>query len=168
MESNKNSFGRRIVEIISFLIRELIEEDKAINDEDEIVEVLVNQGYKLEEINMAFVLIFSLEGKIEKNHRDKEPENLDAKRFLTYLEKFKLTLAAHGLLIRLTEARLITSHELERILAWVVKKTDEIGTDQLWEIIETIVDDPVRFTLMTNHQWTVDFFLDDFKGECLC
>jgi len=167
MEGHKNSFGRRIIEIISFLIKELLEEDKIISCEQEIVETLVEQGYKLEEINMAFVLIFSLEGKIEKTHGDKEQENYEAKRFLTYLEKFKLTLAAQGLLIRLTEAQLITPHELERVLSWVVKKPEEIGTEELWEIVEKVVDDSIRFTLITNHEWTVDFFLDDVQHQYL-
>lgn len=156
-----NPFGRRIIEIIHLLVKELLEEEKEISNDEQIVESLVNQGYKLEEINAAFALIFSLEGKIEKNHTDKALENRQSKRFLTPIEKFRLTLEAQGLLIRLTESNLITAHELERVLDWTVKKSEEVDTEDLWDILEKIVDDPVRFVLMTNHQWTVDYFVDE-------
>mgnify|MGYP005842199709 CR=1 FL=1 len=168
MEENKKvSFGRKIIEIINLLIKELLEDGKEVSSDQEIVEMLLNQGYDLEEINMAFVLIFSLEGKIEKNPLDRDIENRDAKRFLTYLEKYKLSLAAQGLLIRLVESNLISSHELERILNWVVKRPEEVEVEELWKIIQKIVDDPVRFVLMTNHEWTIDFFIDGENREYL-
>lgn len=168
MEENKKvSFGRKIIEIINLLIKELLEEGKEVSSDQEIVEMLLSQGYDLEEINMAFVLIFSLEGKIEKNPLDRDVENRDAKRFLTYLEKYKLSLVAQGLLIRLVESDLISPHELERILNWVVKRPEEVDVEELWRITEKIVDDSVRFVLMTNHEWTVDFFIDEEKGEYL-
>jgi len=166
-EGKKNSFGRRIIEIISLLVKELLEDGKEVSSDQEIIEMLINQGYQLEEINMAFVLIFSLEGKIEKNPLHKGVENRDAKRFLTYLERFKLSLEAQGLIIRLVESDLITSYELERILNWVVKRPEEVEVDELWKVIEKIVDDSTRFTLMTNHEWTVDFFIDEENREYL-
>lgn len=161
VENKKDSFGKRIIEIINFLVKELLDDRKEVNSDQEIVEMLVNQGYRLEEINMAFALIFSLEGKIEKNNLGKSIENHDAKRFLTYLEKFKLSLEAQGLLICLIESELINSYELERILNWVVKRPEDVETEDLWKIIEKIVDNPIRFVLMTNHEWTVDFFIDN-------
>jgi len=166
-EEKKSSFGRRIVEIINFLIRELLEEGKAVNSDQEIIAMLVSEGYGLDEINVAFVWIFSLEGKIEKDSLLKGIENRNAKRCLTYLEKFKLSLAAQGLLIRLIESHLISSYELERILNWVVKRPEEVALEDVWGIIEKIVDDAVRFTLMTNHEWTVDFFVDEEHREYL-
>jgi len=158
---NNSSFGRRIIEIISFLVKELLEEDKDINGEEQLVDALLEQGYNLEEINMAFALIFSLEGKIEKNYTDKEQENYQAKRFLTILEKTKLTLSAQGLLIRLSEAKLVTPHEIERILSWVMQRNEEVNLEDLWYIVEKVIDNDLRFILLTNHEWTVELFLGE-------
>lgn len=151
--------GKRIVEIINFLVKELLENDNAMVDEESIVQSLMQLGYQIEEINMAFVLIFSLEGRIEKQCLGKTLSHPESIRILSVIERSRLTLDAQGLLINLRQENMLTEDELERVIDVVIHQPEEVDKKRVWEIIEQIVADDKRYVLMTNHALTVDFFL---------
>ncbi|MGM9571539.1 MAG: DUF494 family protein [bacterium] len=159
--------GKRIVEIINFLVKELLENDNAVVDEESIVQSLMQLGYQIEEINMAFVLIFSLEGRIEKQCLGRTISHPKSIRVLNVIERSKLTLDAQGLLINLRQENMITEDELERVLDVVIHQPEEVNQKRVWEIIEQIVADNKRYVLMTNHALTIDFFLSQENRQNL-
>jgi uncharacterized protein Smg (DUF494 family) len=116
----------------------------------ELIEDLIKMGYKLFEINQAFELIFSLPDIITPEDGQKAIRDLSkAKRVLSYIERFKLSLDAQGFLLQSRELGLVTDEEFEEIVAHALRsESGEIGMGELRWIINKIVDDSERLMLI--------------------
>lgn len=145
---------KRVLEVINYIsanfLKKSEEKDRDKLTGGELIESLVRMGYKLFEINQALELIFSLPDIIRPEEGRKVIQDLSrAKRVLSYIERFKLTLDAQGFLLHSREVGLVTDEEFEEIVAQVLKSdSGEIGLGELKWIINRVVDDSERLMLI--------------------
>ena len=126
----------RIMDIVSFIIKEVLEGKDLFETETEIVESLMDQGYSLEEINSAFDWLFSL---VTKGTAKKRIEPTTSRRVLHYLERLKLNSQAYGLLIRMQESGLITPTQQEEIIEQALTSVEEVGPEEIKRIAGQVV-----------------------------
>lgn len=126
----------RIMDIVSFIIKEVLEGKDLLETETEIVESLMDQGYSLEEINSAFDWLSSL---VTKGMTKKRIKPTTSKRILHHLEKLKLSSQAYGLLIRMQESGLITSAQQEEIIEQALTSNEEVGPGEIKRIAGQVV-----------------------------
>ena len=126
----------RIMNIISFIIKEVLEGKGLFETETEIVESLMDQGYSLEEINSAFDWLFSL---VTKGTAKKRIKPTTSKRVLHYLEWLRLNSSAYGLLIRMQESGLITPAQQEEIIEQALAANEEVGPEEIKRIAGQVV-----------------------------
>jgi uncharacterized protein Smg (DUF494 family) len=122
--------------IISFIIKEVLEGKDLLETETEIVESLMDQGYSLEEINSAFDWLFSL---VTKGMTKKRIKPTTSKRVLHHLERLKLNSQAYGLLIRMQESGLITPAQQEEIIEQALTSNEEVGLEEMKRIAGQVV-----------------------------
>lgn len=126
----------RIMDIISFIIKEVLEGKDLFATETEIVESLMDQGYGLEEINSAFDWLFSL---VTRGMAKKRIKPTTSKRVLHHLERLKLNSSAYGLLIRMHESGLTTSAQQEEIIEQALTANEEVGPEEIKRIAGQVV-----------------------------
>lgn len=126
----------RIMNIISFIIKEVLGGNGFFETETEIVESLMDQGYSLEEINSAFDWLFSL---VTKGTVKKRIKPTTSKRVLHYLEWLRLNSSAYGLLIRMQESGLITPAQQEEIIEQALAANEEVGPEEIKRIAGQVV-----------------------------
>ncbi len=126
----------RIMDIISFIIKEVLEGKDLLETETEIVESLMDQGYSLEEINSAFDWLFSL---VTKGMAQERLKPTTSKRILHHLEKLKLNSQAYGLLIKMQESGLITPAQQEEIIEQALTSGEEVGPEEIKRIAGQVV-----------------------------
>ncbi len=126
----------RIMDIISFIIKEVLDGKDLLETETEIVESLMDQGYSLEEINSAFDWLFSL---ITKGMVKKGIKPTTSKRILHHLERLKLSSQAYGLLIKMQESGLITFAQQEEIIEQALTSGEEVGPEEIKRIAGQVV-----------------------------
>lgn len=124
------------MDIVSFIIKEVLEGKDLFETETEIVESLMDQGYSLEEINSAFDWLFSL---VTKGMAKKRIRPTTSKRILHHLEKLKLNSQAYGLLIRMQESGLITPAQQEEIIEQALTSDEEVGPEEIKRIAGQVV-----------------------------
>lgn len=126
----------RIMDIISFIIKEVLEGKDLFETETEIVESLMDQGYSLEEINSAFDWLFSL---VTKGMAKERLRPTTSKRILHHLERLKLNSQAYGLLIRMQESGRITPAQQEEIIEQALTSGEEVGPEEIKRIAGQVV-----------------------------
>jgi len=126
----------RIMDIISFIIKEVLEGKDLFETETEIVESLMDQGYSLEEINSAFDWLLSL---VTKGMVKKRLKPTTSKRILHHLERLKLNSQAYGFLIRMQESGLITLAQQEEIIEQALTSNEEVGPEEIKRIADQVV-----------------------------
>lgn len=126
----------RIMDIVSFIIKEVLEGKDLFETETEIVESLMDQGYSLEEINSAFDWLFSL---VTKGMAKKRIRPTTSKRVLHHLERLKLNSQAYGLLIQMQESGRITPAQQEEIIEQALTSGEEVGPEEIKRIAGQVV-----------------------------
>ena len=126
----------RIMDIISFIIKEILGGKDLFETETEIVESLMDQGYSLEEINSAFDWLFSL---VTKGMTKKRIKPTTSKRILHHLERLKLSSPAYGLLIKMQESGLITPTQQEEIIEQALTSGEEVSSEEIKRIAGQVV-----------------------------
>lgn len=141
------SMSERVVEIVTFLIRELVQRSNTVGDESRLVKLLLENGYAAHEIDAAFQVIFSHE--TESNQAD-APLPHGGIRVFSQPERQKLTMAAQSHLMRLLSAELITRDELEELLveAMGLDVTD-VGLSEVIWLLGQVIEDQDRARLLT-------------------
>ena len=135
------------MDIISFIIKEVLEGKDLFETETKIVESLMDQGYSLEEIDSAFDWLSSL---ATKGMAKKRLEPTTSKRILHHLERLRLSSRAYGLLIRMQELGLITPSQQEEIIEQALTSGEEVGREEIKRIAGQVVfGDPF-------HRWEED------------
>jgi len=124
------------MDIISFIIKEILGGKDLFETETEIVESLMDQGYSLEEINSAFDWLFSL---VTKGMAKKRIGPTTSKRILHHLERLKLNSQAYGLLIQMQESGLITPAQQEEIIEQALISGEEVGPEEIKRIAGQVV-----------------------------
>jgi uncharacterized protein Smg (DUF494 family) len=136
------------------IVREIVArvmESHTIPDTGTLIEGLLEQGYQLKDINIAFELILTLPEIITPSESfRKHVREAKAYRVFGQMEKFKLTLEAQGFLYDAIQADLLTNEEIEDILSAVLRisSVSQVGTAELKTIIDNTVVDAGRLLLI--------------------
>ncbi len=126
---------RRVEKIVEIILSEILSPERVEITEKKIMSILLQQGYKVEEINEALHLIFA---KL-KNHQHQIPHSKDKPiRVFTPIERYKMSLEAQRLLLQLYYSNAITLLQLEEILSHI-ESTNEIIVDK--DVLINIIND---------------------------
>lgn len=140
--------------IISQLVKKLLKGNHEVPDEASLINSLQEEGYKLDDINQAFEFIFSSSDIIDVDQVSSKNESITSseinkRRILDIREKFKFNLHVQGIIIKLDTLEVITSEELEIVLASsIAHRKPELDAMDFWEIIEDVVDDQYKLAVI--------------------
>ncbi len=145
---------KNVIEIISQLIKKLLNDEFAIENEKELIDYLIEQGYKLDDINHAFDIIFSsndINAAIEKKELFKKLKTDNFKqRVFDFREKLYFNLKIQGIIMRLVNLDLIKPKELEIIIVKSLARKEKISSDIFWDLLQNIIDDKLRLVNISN------------------
>lgn len=101
----------RIYEILTFLLKKILSNEKQPVNEKLVTQDLVDKGFEIEEIKEAFRILENAQ------HSDmKEDNHFRSFRVFNDYEKFRLSLDAQGALILLEQFGIFTPYQLEEII----------------------------------------------------
>lgn len=144
----------RVIEIVNFVMKQVLFQGDNHCSERELVDSLVHLGYTAEEIEVAFKLLHSLPGSLKTDIQtvDDLIEIKDGYRVFSLAEQNKLSLACQGEIIRLINSSLITSREVEQILAEALQsEVAELGLRELELILHKVINDDERLLMILPH-----------------
>ncbi|MFW5971988.1 MAG: DUF494 family protein [Bacillota bacterium] len=143
-----------VIEIVSFLIQKMINDEEVLLEEEEIIEELLELGYNIQDIDEAFELIYNgtdiIEAEnIQYNDMDKIPYY---NRIFTTAEKLYLPLNIQGLILKLMFSNLLSIKENEEIIIRAIQNSygEYVTTFNLWKIVEDVVEDQNKLNLISN------------------
>lgn len=137
-------------EIIKEIVARVME-SHSIPDTGTLIEDLLDQGYQLKDINIAFELILTLPEIITPSESfQKHVREAKAYRIFGQMEKYKLTLEAQGFLYDTMQAGLLTNEEIENTLSAVLRMNNisQVGTAELKVIMDNVITDAGRLLLI--------------------
>ncbi len=143
--------SENVVEIISIIIKKLLHEDKNLKEEDIILK-LVEEGYKLEDIDRAFSLLLS-GGKDRDNNVLYNKNKQQYFRIFSRGEKMYLTQKLQGLIQKLLALNVLNAEESEDLIGQMIENVyrGAVKTSDLWETLNDIVDDRNKLQIITKH-----------------
>ncbi|MGM0472211.1 MAG: DUF494 family protein [Bacillota bacterium] len=155
--------NENVIEIVSYLVKRIMHDDDIIENEEELVRNLIDQGYDIDDIDTAFDLIFATDVADDEN-KDEELKFAEANRILDLRERFKLSTSAQGVLIRLASLSLINDDELERVLKKTLQTRErEIGLKNLWQVLQKVIDSPMRLSTIIENSPEFDSINDEHR-----
>lgn len=114
---------------------------------NQLVDQLIEAGFKIEEIESAFAFIYSVPEKI--NNAQEEIEPYFRKRVLSDYERIRLSNETWRYLHALLTCGLLSSLEFEKIICEVLSYDDtEIGIRDIQSAYHLVIDDPMRVALV--------------------
>ncbi len=159
--------NRNIIEIISQLIKKLLNDEFTIENEKELINYLVSEGYNLHDINQAFNIIFAstdINDAIEKKELlEKAKSNNFKQRVFDFREKFYFNLRVQGIIIKLNTLGLIKDRELEIIIVKSLARKEKINPGVFWDLLQDVIDD--KFRLVNISKQIDEFEMIDAKGD---
>lgn len=111
--------NKQVVEIINYLIKEILTQGDLGLDASEVIKNLLDMGYRPEDIDRAFELIFYTEEIIDLPS-DRQGDLQKKFRVLTPIEKQFIIPEVQGVLIKLHHRELLTGSELDRLIYKVI------------------------------------------------
>lgn len=145
--------NEEVIEIISLLIKRMLNDEELVLEEEELIQELIDEGYDIKDIDKAFELIYNDTDIIEaENIETDNLENLKYyNRIFTMAEKMYLPLNIQGLLIKLISSNLLSNKENEEIIIKAIKNSyvGGISPINLWNIVEEVVSDESKLGLIT-------------------
>jgi len=144
----------RVIEIVSFIMKQVLFQGENLCSERLLVDALVQQGFHPEEIDKAFKLLYSLPNVLKTDVE--ELEDLtgleDGHRIFSPTEQKKLTLTCQGEILRLFNSSLLTLNELEKVLAEALQmEANEVGLKELEQILYKVIADEERLLMIIPH-----------------
>jgi uncharacterized protein Smg (DUF494 family) len=144
----------RVIEIVSYIMKQVLFQGDNICSERDLVDALVQQGFRSEEIEQAFKLLYSLPNTL-KTHIEELAELSDLEeghRIFSPTEQKKLTVTCQGEILRLFNNSLLTLNELEKVLAEALQmETTEVGLKELEQILYKVITDEERLLMIIPH-----------------
>jgi Smg protein len=147
-----------VFKIISQLVKKLLHEDKPLEDEQELINSLQEEGYELTDISQAFEFVFESSDEVELQEADQEgdfsnllssPEEKINNRVLTPQEKANLNLNVQGIVVKLIEQNLISEAELEETINQALNRHNvKLDTADYWQVLSDVVIDELRLALI--------------------
>lgn len=155
-----------IIEIVTILVQKLIHNEDVQGNEEEIIQGLLELGYDLREIEIAFELIFSSTEIIGITESFENLQYLPhSVRILSRRERLSFSLEAERVLLEMIYQRLLSNDELEDIIQKASSvSTVEAGVKELWYLVKTSIKDRV---LLARIKHQIDAFNDMVDGENL-
>ncbi|MFP4660990.1 MAG: DUF494 family protein [Halanaerobiales bacterium] len=143
-----------IIEIVSFLIQRMLNDEDILLEEEEIIEELLGLGYNIQDIDQAFELIYNGTDIIEaENIQFDDLEKIPYyNRIFTTAEKLYLPLDIQGLIIKIMFSKLLTTRENEEIIIKAIQNsyTGYVSPNNLWNIVEDVVKDQRKLDLISH------------------
>ncbi len=139
--------NRRIMDIFNYLVEKILKEKREIESGIELIEDLVKMGFKLDEIDEAFNIIFSTPNRIVLSNQEGRwgRQGEKPRRVFSYLESQKLDGNVRGVLTSLYDLSLLNGQELEEVLDEAMSSDfPEVGLEELQLFLMRIIDDEER------------------------
>ncbi len=132
------------IEIINILIKKVLEDNKPIFNENDIIQELLSMGYKITDIDQAMEFIFNDQSEKKEIQNEKIQDSNSYNRILTVSEKIYIPVKIQGLIRRLIYLNVLTANESETLIARTVQNYSHhrsFKTDDIWELLEDIISD---------------------------
>jgi len=142
-----------ILEIISLLIQRMLADKEPVVDEEETIQELLELGYKIQDIDQAFELIYNTTDIIEaeKISIDSSQETTFYNRIFSVGERLFLPLKMQGLIRKLMNLNLLTPEENEQVIIMALQSSynDSVATSDFWDILEEVILDENKLGLIS-------------------
>lgn len=141
-----------VIEIVTILVQKMLHNEDLAANEEEIIQSLLDLGYNLRDIQIAFELIFSSAEIIGVSETYENHNYLPtSERVLSERERLVFKEEARNVLFSLLKSRLLTMAELEEIIQrGVASAVIEVGIPEIWTLLKAAVKDHQRLTLIKN------------------
>ncbi|MCK4257533.1 MAG: DUF494 family protein [Halanaerobiales bacterium] len=135
-----------IIEIVSLLVQRLLHNEDLTVNEEEIVQTLIELGYDIIDIEMAFELIFSSAEIIGISESYENHTYLPSSmRIFSQSEKMLFSSEAYGILIFLLSKGLLANQELEEIIGRSFSlQAIEIDKQELWQLLKMSIKNRLK------------------------
>ena len=141
-----------VFEIITILVEKLLHDEDIMANEEEIIKGLVKVGYSLQDIEIAFELIFSTTEIIDlPENTDTEKYLPDSRRVLSPSERHLFSEEAQEIMAILFNERLVSLAKMEKVL----QKGNsmpfyKVDIKELWYLLRTTIKDEFILTRIKN------------------
>ena len=140
----QNNMNKNVTEILSILIKKMLNDEDLWKKQDDTVIELEDQGYTIENISEAFDIIFSEVISVEDRdyYIDSEmPSGYN--RVFTKVENFYFSNEIKAIIYKLNGLEILTADELEGIIFKMMQLAsgNDLQTNLVWEIINDVVED---------------------------
>ncbi len=150
---------QRVLAIISYLVRFYSDRLTENEFEESVVDNLLNEGFKLEEINTAFELILREPERIENT--DQKPDLTRPCWIFSNIFENKITPDLRAELLRLYYASYLSVEEMADLVhACLYLKKEEVDLSDLPFLVSGVIKDPLR-------KWILLLPVHGEKGESL-
>ncbi len=157
--------NENVIEIISLLIKKMLNEDDIIIEE-EVIEELLDLGYDIQDIDEAFELIYSGTDIIEAEnfHVCDLKEKSFYNRIFTLSEKLYLPIEIQGLLLKLLSSNLLSFKECEEVIIRTIQNSFGGYTTplHLWGILEEVIE---KEEILEKLSISINEFKDMISGD---
>ena len=134
---------QRVLAIISYLVRFYSDRPTENELEESVVDNLLNEGFKLEEINTAFELILREPERIEKTSQ--KPDLTRPCWIFSDIFENKLTPRLRAELLRLYYGSYLSVEEMADLIhACLYLKKEEVDLSDLPLLVAGVIKDPLR------------------------
>jgi uncharacterized protein Smg (DUF494 family) len=141
----------RVIEIVSYVMKQVLFQGESACSERDLVFALVQLGYRPEEIEVAFKLLYSLPNTL-KSEVEEIGIPIDFKqgfRVFSPSEQKKLTVSCQGEILRLVSNSLLSLGELEKVLAEAFRMDIyEVGIKELELILHKVIEEEERLLMI--------------------
>ncbi|MGE5528281.1 MAG: DUF494 family protein [Patescibacteria group bacterium] len=146
-----NSGEERIMEIVGFLLRKIIESPEEARLERHLVEGLEERGYRRSEIDAAMELIFAVPEIISSAFSRAIPDAPGRTvRVFSPLEERRLSISLRGRLLEYRALGLLSASEWEEVLMQLVfSEAREMNLADLEPALRKVVNDEERLQLIS-------------------
>lgn len=141
-----------VIEIVTILVQKLLHNEDLAANEEEIIQGLLDLGYNLRDIEIAFELIFSSAEIIGVTENFENHNYLPtSERIFSNRERFMFSDEVRDCLYKMMRVRLISYEELEDMIKrGYASQAQELGMKELWFFLRSAVRDKLRLTVIKN------------------
>ncbi|MEJ6951503.1 DUF494 family protein [Natronospora cellulosivora (SeqCode)] len=142
-----------IIEIVSFLIQKMLNDEYILLEEEKIIQELIELGYNIQDIDQAFELIYNGTEIIEaENINFNKLEKMPYNRVLSKAERLYLPIDIQGLILKIIFSNILNNRENEEIIIKAIQNSyiGYFSKTKLWSIIEDVVRDQDKLNLITH------------------
>ncbi|AZR74798.1 hypothetical protein BBF96_02500 [Anoxybacter fermentans] len=140
-----------VLEIVTILVKKLLHNEDLINNEEEIIKGLLELGYNLNDIEMAFELIFSSTEIIGVSESFENHNYLPtSQRIFSIRERFIFSSEVQNVLLILLREKFLTLAILEEIIHKGFNLFFNVGIKELWYLLRITIDDEILLTRIKN------------------